>query len=116
MPARTPFYRHRLFAVIDREPIGTVRLLPDANGANRIVAQQKTGIRRKGRESMIANPLVAGSSPARPVLGPIFRSSERESSLFTACSDGAVEQFGDLNMYYRHASTHRAGNTRAGAV
>jgi hypothetical protein len=62
------------------------------------------------------NPLVAGSNPGRPVLEPIFRSSERESSLFTACSDGAVEQFGDLNMHYRHASTNRADNTRAGAV
>lgn len=62
MPAPTPFYRHRLFDVIDRGPIGTARLLPDRKSANRVVAQQKTRIRQRGREPMIANPLVAGSS------------------------------------------------------
>jgi hypothetical protein len=66
VPARTPFYRHRLFDVIDREPVGTVRLLPDTKSANRVVAQQKTGIHRRGREPTVVNPLVAGSSPARP--------------------------------------------------
>jgi hypothetical protein len=83
---------------------------------NPVVAQRETGNNRDCQVRRIDNPLVAGSNPARPVLEPIFRSSERESSLFPACSDGAVEQFGDLNMHYRHASTNRAGNTRAGAV
>jgi hypothetical protein len=65
MPAQTPFYRHRLFDVIDRESIGTVRLLADTNSVNCVVAQQKTGITRIGREPMTTNPLVAGSSLAR---------------------------------------------------
>jgi hypothetical protein len=40
---------------------------------NCVVPQPKTGIYRKGRELVVANPLVAGSRPARPTSEHIFK-------------------------------------------
>jgi hypothetical protein len=56
----------RLFDGDDSETIGIVRCLPDSLEGNHTLAQQKTGSNWNCPDASAGNPLVAGSSPARP--------------------------------------------------
>jgi hypothetical protein len=56
----------RLFIVNDRELSGNVRLSPESQPLSPVVAQGKTGRVRPYRDLRVGNPLVAGSSAARP--------------------------------------------------
>ncbi|MFZ3306596.1 MAG: hypothetical protein WA227_23805, partial [Mycobacterium sp.] len=48
---------------------------------NPVVAQSETGNNRDYQDRKNANPLVAGSSPARPTSEPICRFAEANSSI-----------------------------------
>ena len=56
----------RLFIVNDRELSKNVRLSSESQPISPVVAQGKTGRVRPYRDLRVGNPLVAGSSPARP--------------------------------------------------
>jgi hypothetical protein len=61
---------HRLFIANDRELSGNVRLSSESQPLSPVVAQGKTGRVRPYRDLRVGNPLVAGSSPARPASPP----------------------------------------------
>jgi hypothetical protein len=59
--------------------IGIIRFGPESLEGNHPVAQQKTGGNRNCRDLSAGNPLVAGSSPARPTYKPQFRSASSQA-------------------------------------
>ena len=63
---------YRLFTANDREPTGMPGSYRGFETVNPVVAQWETGNNRDCQDLRIANPLLAGSSPARPTM--VFQS------------------------------------------
>jgi hydroxyethylthiazole kinase-like sugar kinase family protein len=57
----------RLFDANNSEMIGIIRFGLESLEVNHPLVQQKTGTNRVYQDLSAANPLVAGSSPARPM-------------------------------------------------
>jgi hypothetical protein len=67
--------------------------------ASYLVLQAKTGNNANYQPRRVDNPLVAGSSPARPTSEPIFKIAPPKSSFVIVYADVAVEQVPDLRVH-----------------
>ena len=82
---------HRLFTANDPEPTGIARLPLGVRDSQSGCRTMRTGNNRDCQDLRIANPLVAGSSPARPTSEPILSVRRRQlidHSSFTRALSG----------------------------
>ena len=82
---------HRLFTANDPEPTGIARLPLGVRDSQSGCRTTRTGNNRDCQDLRIANPLVAGSSPARPTSEPILSVRRRQlidHSSFTRALSG----------------------------
>jgi hypothetical protein len=69
---------HRLFTANDPEPTGIARLPLGVRDSQSGCRTTRTGNNRDCQDLRIANPLIAGSSPARPTSEPILSVRRRQ--------------------------------------